>query len=107
MRLKPQSIRLTDAGILVDGPLGAVLIQRRMDRIETKYQGDQLVNGNATAYCKKLFEQAVEIVDRSTFPWRIETDGTLRITDHQRFYDQTFKTDLRGIETLKQWMDRP
>ena len=104
MRLTPQSIRRVDDGLLIEGPQGPVLIRRRIDCIETKYQGDQLVNGSAAAYSKELLEQAIELTNQFPFPWRIDADGTQRITDHQRFYKQTFNPDLQGIETLKHWL---
>ena len=106
MRLTPQSIRRVEDGLLIEGPQGPVLIRRQMDRIETKYQGDQLVNGSVAAYSKALVEQAIELTNRFPFPWRIDADGTQRITDHQRYYEQTFNKDLQGIETLKRWLQR-
>ena len=106
MRLTPQSIRRVDDGLVIEGPQGPVLIRRQIDRIETKYQGDQLVNGSAAAYSKELFEQAIELTDQFPFPWRIDADGTQHITDHQRFYEQTFNKDLQGLETLKRWLQR-
>jgi hypothetical protein len=106
MRLTPQSIRRVADGLVIEGPQGSVLIRRQIDRIETQYQGDQLVNGNAAAYSKALFEQAIELTNRIPFPWHIEADGTQRITDHQRYYEQTFNSDLQGIEMLKRWIHR-
>ena len=106
MRLTPQSIRRVADGLVIEGPQGPVLIRRQMDRIETKYQGDQLVNGSVAAYSKALVEQAIELTNRFPFPWRIDADGTQRITDHQRYYEETFNKDLQGIETLKRWMHR-
>ena len=107
MRLTPQSIRRVDDGLVIEGPQGSVLIHRQTDRIETKYQGDQLVNGSAAAYSKALLETATELTNRFPFPWTIEADGTQRITDHQRFYEQTFNPDLQGIERLKHWIQQP
>ena len=104
MRLTPQSIRRVNDGLVIEGPQGLVLIRRQMDRIETKYQGDQLVNGSAAAYSKALTEQAIELTNQFPFPWTIEPDGTQRIIDHQRFYEQTFNPDLQGIEILKRWI---
>jgi hypothetical protein len=104
MRLTPQSIRRVADGLVIEGPKGSVLIRRQMDHIETKYQGDQLVNGSAAAYSKALLETAIELTDDFPFPWTIEADGTQRITDHQRYYEQTFNSDLQGIETLKRWI---
>lgn len=104
MRLTPQSIRRVADGLVIEGPQGSVLIRRQMNRIETKYQGDQLVNGSAAAYSKGLFDQAIELTNRFPFPWIIEADGTQHITDHQRYYEQTFNKDLQGIETLKHWI---
>ena len=106
MRLTPQSIRRVADGLVIEGPQGSVLIRRQMDRIETQYQGDQLVNGSAAAYSKALLETATELTNRFPFPWTIEADGTQRITDHQRFYEQTFNPHLLGIETLKRWIHR-
>ena len=104
MRLNPQSIRRVDDGLLIEGPQGPVLIRRQIDCIETKYQGNQLVNGSAAAYSKALLETATELTNRFPFPWIIEADVTQRITDHQRYYEQTFNSDLQGIETLKRWI---
>ena len=106
MRLTPQSIRRVDDGLVIEGSQGPVLLRRQMDGIEPKYQGDQLVNGSAAAYSKALLEQAIEFTDQFPFPWKIEADGTQRITDHQRFYEQTFNPDLQGIEVLKRWLHR-
>ena len=106
MRLTPQSIRRVADGLVIEGAQGPVLIRRRMDRIETKYQGDQLVNGSAAAYSKALLETAIELTNRFPFPWHIGADGTQHITDHQRYYEQTFNKDLQGIETLKRWLWR-
>jgi len=106
MRLTPQSIRRVDDGLVIEGSQGPVLLRRQMDGIEPKYQGDQLVNGSAAAYSKALLEQAIEFTDQFPFPWKIEADGTQRITDHARFYEQSFNPDLKGIETLKHWMYR-
>jgi hypothetical protein len=106
MRLTPQSIRRVDDGLVIEGSQGPVLVRRRIDGIEPKYQGDQLVNGSAAAYTKALLDQAIELTERFPFPWKIEPDGTQHITDHQRYYEQTFNPDLQGIETLKRWMHR-
>ena len=104
MRLTPQSIRRVNDGLVLEGSQGPVLLCRQMDGIETKYQGNQLVNGSAAAYSKALLEQAIELTERFPFPWKIDPDGTQRITDHQRYYKQTFNPDLQGIETLKRWL---
>ena len=106
MRLTPQSIRRVDDGLVIEGSQGPVLVRRRIDGIEPKYQGNQLVNGSAVAYSKALFEQAIELTERFPFPWSIDADGTQRITDHQRYYEQTFNSDLQGIEMLKRWLHR-
>ena len=106
MRLTPQSIRRVDDGLVIEGSQGPVLVRRQMDGIETKYQGDQLVNGSAVAYSKALLETAIELTERFPFPWIIDTDGTQHITDHKRYYEQTFNPDLQGIETLKRWLHR-
>ena len=106
MRLTPQSIRRVADGLVIEGSQGSVLIRRQVDRIETQYQGNQLVNGSAAAYSKALLDQAIELTDRFPFPWKIEPDGTQRITDHQRYYEQTFNPNLQGIETLKRWLHR-
>jgi hypothetical protein len=91
---------------MIEGSKGSVLIRRQVDRIEMQYQGNQLVNGSAAAYSKALLEQAIELTDNFPFPWTTERDGTQRITDHQRYYKQTFNSNLRGIETLKRWIEQ-
>ena len=104
MCLTPHSIRRVDGGLVIEGLQGAVRIRRRMNHIETSYQGDQLVNGSAAAYSEQLLEQAIELTARFPFPWHLADDGTQHITDHQRYYEQTFMPHLQGIETLKYWM---
>jgi hypothetical protein len=105
MQVTPQSIRRIADDLQIQGPQGTVLVRRRLNGIEIKYKGSQLVNGNATAYSQALLEQAIELIRRFPFAWRIDADGTQRITDHKRFYEQTFNPDLQGIETLKRWLD--
>ena len=102
--MTPPSIRPVDDALLIEGPQGSVLIRRQADGIEMQYQGDQLANGSSLAYSKELFEQAIEYANRFPFPWRIDADGTQRITDHKRFYEQTFNPDLQGVETLRRWL---
>jgi hypothetical protein len=104
--MTPQSIRAVDDGLLIEGSEGSVLVRRGVGHLKTSYRGDQLVNGSALAYSAKLLEQAIETTIEFPFPWRIDADGTQRITDHKRFYEQTFKPDLAGIEKLKLWIDR-
>jgi len=104
--MTPLSIRPVDDALRIEGPQGSVLIRRQADGIEMQYQGDQLANGSSLAYSKELFEQAIEYTNRFPFPWRIDADGTQRITDHKRFYAQTFNPDFQGIETLKRWLER-
>ena len=104
MRMTPQSIRPVENALLIEGPHGSVRVHRRVDAIETEYLSNQLVNGSAIAYCKSLLEQAIELTNQFPFPWRIDADGTQCITDHQRFYEQTFNKDLQGIETLRRWI---
>jgi len=104
MRMTPQSIRPVDDTLLIEGPQGSVLIRPQAKGIEMQYQGDQLVNGSSLAYSKRLLEEAIEYANRFPLPWRIDADGTQRITDHKRFYEQTFNPDLQGVETLRRWL---
>ena len=107
MRMTPQSIRRMDDALLIKGHQGYVLVRQRLNGLETIYQGDQLVNGSAQCYSSQLLEEAIEYVTEFPLPWRIEPDGTQRIKDHKRFYEQTFNSDLQGIETLKRWIQTP
>jgi hypothetical protein len=102
--MTPRSIRLVDDALLIKGPQGDVLIRAQAKGIEMQYQGDQLVNGSAIAYSESLLQQAIEFTNNFPFPWCIDTDGRQRITDHQRFYEQTFYSNLQGIETLRRWV---
>jgi hypothetical protein len=107
MQLTTHLIRRVDDGLILEGPYGAVRICRRMHRIEASYQGSQLVNGSAAAYAERLLAQAIALTERFPFPWDFAENGTQQITDHARFYEQTFMPHLRGIETLKYWIDGP
>jgi hypothetical protein len=82
-----------------------VLVSLYLGRIQTKYQGDQLVNGDASYYSEALLKQAIELTRRFAFPWFIRADGTQQITDHQRYYEHTFNPHLQGIDLLKQWVE--
>ncbi len=88
---------------MIQGPQGLVSICIDSDSITTEYQGIQLVNGSAVAYAKSLLRQALELSENISLAWRIEPDGSQCITDHARYYEQTFNRDLQGIELLKRW----
>ena len=103
MRLTPQSIRCVGDGLIIQGPQGPVSICIDLDSITAQYEGIQLVNGSAIAYAKSLLRQALELSENFHLAWRIEPDGSQCITDHARYYEQTFNRDLQGIEFLKRW----
>ena len=103
MRLNPQSIRCVGDGLMIQGPQGPVSICIDSDSITALYQGNQLVNGSAVAYAKSLLRQALKLSESFPFAWRIGPDGSQCITDHARYYEQTFNRDLQGIERLKRW----
>jgi hypothetical protein len=104
MRMTPQSIQQFGDALLIEGPSGPVLVKHHCDGLETSYRGDQLVNGSALAYSRKLLEEAIEYTNRFPLPWVIHSDGSQKITDHKRFYEQTFDPDFAGIEMLKRWI---
>jgi hypothetical protein len=104
MRIIPQSIRAVGDALLLEGPKGSVLVRKHRNRIKAIYQGDQLVNGSALDYSQRLLAEAIEYTYQFPLPWQIDANGTQRITDHKRFYEQTFSPDLQGIETLKRWL---
>jgi hypothetical protein len=102
--MTPQSVRTSGDALIIDGPLGPVLIRQRSDGLIANYSGNQLVNGTALAYSEKLLEEVIEYTSKYPLPWRIDADGTHHITDHKKFYEQTFNPELAGIETLKRWL---
>jgi hypothetical protein len=104
MRISLQSIRLVEDALLISGPKGPVRVRHQVDQLEAQYLGKQLVNGSAAAYSKALLTEAIQLTERFPFPWQIDANGTQRIIDHKRFYEQTFSPDLQGIETLKRWL---
>ena len=104
MCLTPDSIRCVDDGLMLHGPKGPVRIRRCSAQLELTYQGSQLVNGNATRYAEALLAQAIQLSETYPFAWTIADDGRQCITDHSRYYEQTFMPQLRGIETLKYWL---
>lgn len=104
MHLTPKSIRCVSGGLLIEGTKGPVHIRRNTGRIEHDYQGNQLVNGNAFAYSEMLLKQAIKLTKQFPFAWHLDSNGTQRITNHKRFYEQTFNPELLGIETLRRWL---
>lgn len=102
--MTPQDVQCCGDTLQVRGPQGDVRLERRRGRIRARYEGGELLNESAEVYADALLEQAMAMTERFPFPWTVGEDGRLCITDHPRFYAQTFKAELRGIETLKRWL---
>jgi hypothetical protein len=92
-------------GVLADGPHGPVLLRRRGRSIEAHYRGSTLVNGSALAYAEQVRAAALAEARDFPLPWEKTPAGRPRITDHRRFYEQTFKPALAGIEALRGWVE--
>ena len=72
-------------------------------QIEAHYTGHELVNGSAQAYADSQLIEALQAAETFPLPWTYDSQGRQRITDQKQFYEQTFNSDLGGIEKLKRW----
>ncbi|MGJ8653056.1 MAG: hypothetical protein ACSHX8_07265 [Opitutaceae bacterium] len=105
MTITPQCIHVIDTEVHVEGPLGPVSLRRTKAGIEARYQGDKLVNGSSLRYSESIRKAALHVVESFPFPWEFDAQGEQQITDHSRYYEQTFNADLEGIEMLRCWSD--
>ncbi|MEN8791392.1 MAG: hypothetical protein ACN4GF_07295 [Lentimonas sp.] len=103
MHLAPHLIRPEGGGIKIDGPQGTVRLRLNADRVVAKYTGNELANGSARAYAAELLSAARQTVETFPLPWTYDSQGRQRITNSKQFYEQTFRSDLQGIERLKRW----
>lgn len=99
----PQSLRATPDGVEIDGPDGSVRLRFIGGQIEAHYIGHELVNGSAQAYADSQLKEAVQAAQAFPLPWTYDSQGRQRITDYKQFYEQTFNSDLAGIEKLQHW----
>jgi hypothetical protein len=104
MKLSPSCIHVSDNVVRVQGLHGPVSLRRTSSDIEAIYQGNSLVNGSAQRYAESIRQAALQTVASFSFPWTYDTQGRQQITDHARYYEQTFNGELRGIETLRRWL---
>lgn len=108
MRLHPDIIRRTEDGIRIDAPLGKVLLQPTPEGapegIATHYMAGPLVNGTAQNYAEAIRAEALEAARATPLPWRTRRDGSIRITDHAAFYEQSFSPQIEWLECLQRWL---
>ena len=104
MRLNPQSIEINSEGLLIQGPLGAVLLSKSGTEIQAEYRGRQLINGSARRYAEQVKQAAIETAQRISLPWSVHACSGIVIHDHRSYYEQTFSPALAAHERLKLWM---
>jgi hypothetical protein len=104
MKLSPNCIHVSDNVVRVQGPHGPVSLRRTSSDIEAIYQGDALANGSVQRYTESIRKAALQTVASFPFPWTYDSRGRQQITDHARYFEQTFNPELRGIETLRRWL---
>jgi predicted GNAT family N-acyltransferase len=105
--MNPQDIHPLADSLIIQGPAGAVRVWQTGQNIEVEYQGQELVNGSARAYAQQRLAAAIQYCQEFPLSWTIDVDGQQHITDHKRFYQQGFQSELQGIETLRRWAGAP
>lgn len=107
MRMSPQDIYPIADDLIIQGPAGAVRAWQAEQGIAVAYQGQELVNGSAHAYAQQRLAAAIHYCQEFPLAWTIDADGQAHITDHKRFYQQSFMPELQGLETLRRWIGAP
>lgn len=104
MRLDPQSLQLSEDGILIRAPQGDIRLSKEGNEIRADYRGHQLINGSAQLYADTLKQAAIAYAESVTLPWSTSKTGEILIHDHEHYYEQTFSPHLQPLETLKHWL---
>jgi hypothetical protein len=104
MQLSLDMIRRTEDGVLICAPKGEVRLRRNPSGISATYERGPLVNGTAMAYTQSVTQHALAYASQHDLPWRTRRDGSMEITDHRKFYEQTFNASTHAIETLNRWI---
>ena len=104
LQIRPEAIRATPGGLLIDAPKGPVLLRLRRRRITATYLGRQLVNGSAGAYAARVRDAALRTAIAHSPGWTEDPGGAPRITDHRTFYEATFRPATPALETLRTWI---
>lgn len=103
MHLSLDHIRWTEDGVLICDPQGDVLLKQSSEGITAEYGNGPLVDGTATAFAEKVKRIALDYALKIRLPWTVGDDGSIRIHDHQTYYEQTFSATTYALETLKRW----
>jgi len=105
INVRPADLSTFGNAVEVAGPYGPVRLIKTGNWIIACYVGNQLVNGSAVEYTLKLREAALRLVDSFPFPWQIRADSSIQVLDQEQYYEQTFSTQIAGIEKLRSWLD--
>jgi hypothetical protein len=106
MQLLPQALRIKADGVEIEGPHGPVRLSFVRGTLKADYIGHELVKGSAQAYAQSQLQAALVTAQAFQLPWTYDSQGQQRITNHQRFYQQTFSSELNGIERIIHWLNR-
>ena len=106
MQRQPEIMACRAGGVRIETPAGEVWLRPTPQGIQAEYARGPLVNGSATAYAGEVKQAALDYSHALDLPWSSDGDATIRINDHQRYYEQTFRPDLLAAETLLRWESR-
>ena len=98
-------MRLTDEGVIVEGPRGHVLLRKEADGITATPIG--LRPMKVSGYAKELRREAIQRARKQTPSWSPRSDGSIQIQDQAAFYEETFNPSLRCLEVLRRWLQSP
>lgn len=99
--LLPTALRRKGSSLWVEGPYGAVIIRSLSDPAIT-YHGTKLKNGSVCTYLRHIVCELGRMRALS-LSWRWQ-DGSVRITDTDAFYRQTFQPWTRERDMLERWI---
>jgi len=106
MHLPLDMIRRTDDGVLISSPRGEVLLKRSREGITAEYLSGPLVNGTSTAFDENAKSALLNYASEIELPWTRSHVGSIKINDHERFYEQTFSGPTYALETLNRWSQK-
>ena len=106
MQWRPGIMACSAEGVRIETPAGEVWLRPTPQGIQAEYARGPLVNGSATAYAREVKQAALNYAHALELPWSNHGDATIRINDHQLYYEQTFRPDILAAETLLRWESR-
>jgi len=95
-------MRLTDEGVLVEGPRGLVLLRKEAGGITATPMGPRAKK--TPGYTQELQKEAIRRAREHRPSWSRRSNGSIRIENHAAFYEESFNPKLRCLDTLRGWL---